>query len=149
MRLDLRARNGCEEIAPVHRLDRGTTGWYVLFLSPSPYSIFELTSLISYSLVFAKSSGQAKKLSSQFQSHDVHKNYLAVVNGFIETGLEGEITSRLRVDDDCVRVCEEEDVNDGSPAFTKWKCLSSSVRPLSLSIDHFVQLLTFPCSSNV
>lgn len=84
--------------------------------------------LSCYSLVFAKSSGQAKKLSTQFQSHDVLKTYLAVVNGSITLGFEGEIDSRLRVDEDCVRICEGEDGDgEGSPAFTKWKCLSSSV----------------------
>lgn len=74
-------------------------------------------------LVLAKSSVQAKKLSKQFAAHEIQRSYLGIVHGSIKKGFVGEVETRLRVDDDCVRKAEGE---SGMAASTKWQCLSSS-----------------------
>lgn len=68
---------------------------------------------------------QSARLSKAFQAHQVQRSYLAVVYGSLRPGFEGEVMARLRVDEDRVRLAEEEDY-DGLDARTKWKCLDAS-----------------------
>jgi hypothetical protein len=75
---------------------------------------------------------QAKKLSKQFQAHQIQRTYLAVVFGTLRVGFEGEIDERLRVDDDLVRLAEE---HEGMEATTRWKCLAASVRRFLLLVS--------------
>ncbi|ORY85295.1 pseudouridine synthase [Leucosporidium creatinivorum] len=109
---ELRARPESPEIFPVHRLDKSTTG----------------------TLLLAKSQLQAKKFSKAFQSHQVQRDYLAVVHGALKVGYEGEVDVPLRVDEDRVRLAEEDDY-DGLEAKTKWKCLAASPSHSLLSLS--------------
>ncbi|GAA5902117.1 hypothetical protein JCM6882_006705 [Rhodosporidiobolus microsporus] len=95
----IRKRDGCAQAAPVHRLDKATSGCLVLSKSPV----------------------HAARLAKQIQQHTFNKEYLAVVHGQIKPGYEGEVAAPLRMDDDRVRVAE-----DGVEAKTKWECMSSS-----------------------
>jgi len=70
---------------------------------------------------------QAKKFSKAFQSHQVQRDYLAVVHGSLKPGFEGEVDSALRVDEDRVRLASEDDYYLGLEAKTKWRCLIASV----------------------
>lgn len=76
-------------------------------------------------LVLAKNAPSASKLIQQFKRHEIQRSYIAIVHGAMQEGFKGEITTRLRTDDDQVRSCESE--YDGMAALTRWEVLSASV----------------------
>ena len=67
----LKQQTGCH-LYPVHRLDKPTSGV----------------------LIFALTKGAARVVSAQFESHQITKNYLAVVRGYCPP--EGTINSTIR-----------------------------------------------------
>ncbi|POY71496.1 hypothetical protein BMF94_5809 [Rhodotorula taiwanensis] len=104
---DLRTNYGRPDVHPVHRLDKSTTGC----------------------LLVARTKQVAQRLSLQFQTGQVQRNYLAVVHGQLKQGYKGDIEARLRVDDDRVRVAWPDDAEaDTLAAATAWECLAASDR---------------------
>ncbi|BGP36868.1 hypothetical protein JCM10449v2_000770 [Rhodotorula kratochvilovae] len=97
----LKARPESPEVYTVHRLDKATSG----------------------ALLLAKSRPIAQRLSQQLAKHEVDRAYLAIVHGQLRAGYEGVIDTRLRVDDDRVRICASD---DGVEAQTRWECLAAS-----------------------
>ncbi|GAA5943923.1 RluA family pseudouridine synthase [Sporobolomyces koalae] len=110
----VRARKESPEIFPVHRLDKATTG----------------------TLLLAKSSLHAARLSQQLARHEVNREYLAVVYGQLKVGFRGIVADPLRVDDDQVRVDRgREGEPEGIAARTEWECIASSPSYSLLSLS--------------
>ncbi|TFY72905.1 hypothetical protein EVG20_g56 [Dentipellis fragilis] len=101
-----------DDLYPVHRLDKSTTG----------------------ALLLARTKSAAQQLSQQFQSRTVDKSYLALVRGGAKTFPEprGSIDSFLRINDGRVSLSTM-DAPGSKPAQTDWELLASSRKaPLSL-----------------
>ena len=69
-------------------------------------------------MVFAKTKESHRKLSIQFEKHQVHKQYQALLDGVIE-GNEGEIHLSFRLDPDN-RPMQVYDPRHGKPGITRW-----------------------------
>ncbi|KAA1473899.1 pseudouridine synthase [Dentipellis sp. KUC8613] len=101
-----------DDLYPVHRLDKSTTG----------------------ALLLARTKSAAQQLSQQFQSRTIGKSYLALVRGGAKTFPEprGSIDSFLRVNDGRVSLSTV-DAPGSKPAQTDWELLATSRKaPLSL-----------------
>lgn len=102
-------------------------------VSAQTYHTFEQST--TGCLVLAKNAPSASKLIQQFKRHEIQRSYIAIVHGAMQEGFKGEITTRLRTDEDQVRSCESE--YEGLAALTRWEVLSASVSTaLSRWITH-------------
>ncbi|TFY83573.1 hypothetical protein EWM64_g441 [Hericium alpestre] len=101
-----------DELYPVHRLDKPTTG----------------------ALVLARTKHLAQELSRQFRSRAIDKTYLALVRGGEKTfpARSGTIQGHLHFDDGRVSIAAGPAKEGTKPALTEWELLSSSVRPSPL-----------------
>jgi len=94
---------------PIHRLDKGTTGAFVL----------------------ARSASTARQLSQQFCQKEVHKSYIALVRGGAKSFEQttGEIRVPICYNDGWATIQPK----TGKYAATDWECIASSpIVPLSL-----------------
>ncbi len=73
-------------------------------------------------MVFARTREAHRKLSIQFEKHQVHKQYQALVDGIID-GHKGEIHLSFRLDLDN-RPLQIYDHQNGKPGITHWKRLT-------------------------
>ncbi len=92
----LQSGHKCDFLAPVHRLDRNTSGIILL----------------------AKSSAAAKELTQEIQAGNLHRTYLAIVKGF--PGESGQYDFPLEKDEKNNEVSVSE---DGKEAITQFSCL--------------------------
>ncbi|GAA5843980.1 hypothetical protein JCM5353_000051 [Sporobolomyces roseus] len=110
----LRSRPESPSIHPVHRLDKATTG----------------------TLLIAKSTLHAARLSQQLEKHQIQRKYLAIVFGQLKVGFKGVVEDKLRVDEDRVRVARgREGEPEGVEARTEWECVASSPSYSLLSLS--------------
>ena len=72
-------------------------------------------------MVFARTKEAHRKLSIQFEKHQVHKQYQALLDGVIE-GDKGEIHLSFRLDP-ANRPMQIYDPQQGKPGITRWKNL--------------------------
>nr|WP_186475413.1 tRNA pseudouridine(65) synthase TruC [Psychrobacter sp. KCTC 72983] len=102
---------GCH-VFPVHRLDRPTSGV----------------------LLFAKSSAVARTLTETFTAHEVSKQYLAVVRGFIPD--KGTIDYALSFQPDAIADKFADWDKPAQEAVTHWQCLAQIELPVAVSKKH-------------
>lgn len=102
---------GCH-VFPVHRLDRPTSGV----------------------LLFAKSSGVARRLTEAFTEHEVAKQYLAVVRGFMAE--QGRLDYALSFQPDAIADKFASLDKPPQEAVTHWQSLGQIELPFAVSKKH-------------
>lgn len=102
---------GCH-VFPVHRLDRPTSGV----------------------LLFAKSSVVARSLTEAFTAHDVTKQYLAVVRGFMPEKGTVDYALSFKPDDIADKFADLE--KPAQEAVTHWQSLAQIELPFAVSKKH-------------
>ena len=108
-----RVQAGCPDALVVHRLDMSTSGL----------------------MLFARGKAAQRRLSHAFAQREVHKQYVAVVDGLVEADA-GEIDLPLLADWPN-RPKQKIDFNDGKPALTRWRVLErdASARTTRLALE--------------
>lgn len=100
-----------QHVFPVHRLDRGTSGI----------------------LLFALSSEAARELGKQFQTHSVHKEYIAIVRGYPPlSGLIDHPITRQRDDAEWVGEFSSEEAQPALSHFQRLACYE-----LPFAVEHY------------
>ena len=92
-------------VYPVHRLDRPTSGV----------------------LLFALTSQMARRLSEQFERHEVTKKYLAVVRGAMTTGGRIDYPLKVRLDKIADKFADRD--KPPEPAITDYQVLATTEQP--------------------
>lgn len=102
---------GCH-VFPVHRLDRPTSGV----------------------LLFAKSAAVARTLTEAFTEHQVGKQYLAVVRGYVPEQGTLDYALSLQLDDIADKFASSD--KPPQPAVTHWQSLAQVELPFAVSKKH-------------